>query len=400
MLDGLDEVAETASRRKIVAWIDTQIHAYPKNAFIITSRPHGYKENPIGGVSVLEVMPFTRNQIDNFVQRWYLANEIKGHATDDKGVRMVAKSGADDLLRRLEKTPNLMELAVNPLLLTMIATVHRYRSALPRRRVELYKEICEVFLGKRQESKGISIDMVPAQKQSVLQSLAYEMMCGNIREIRKPDAIEIIAAPLEMVAPTLNPEVFLKSIEQQTGLLLERELGIYSFAHKTFQEYLSSMYILERNLETQLYDRINDQWWHEVIKLYAAQTDATQIIITCLDQDPPSAIALSLAVQCLEEAHKVKPELREITEKILLENAEDEDPEIRSIIAQALLSNRLKHLSALSPTISIDTNLVTNAEYQVFIDTMLWRDRGNYYPVHWTEKSFSPGTAHAPVVLA
>ncbi len=397
LLDGLDEIADPVLRRKMVIWLEKQIHTYPKNAFIITSRPHGYKENPITGVSVLEVMPFNRSQIDHFVQKWYLANEVKSHDVDDPGVRMTAKSGADDLLRRLEKTPTLMELAVNPLLLTMIATVHRYRSALPGRRVELYKEICEVFLGRRQESKGLSLDLVPAQKQSVLQTLAYEMMCGNIREIRKSDAFEIIGPSLLLVAPNLGPENFLKSIEQKSGLLLEREIGIYGFAHKTFQEYLASMYVLEKSMEGDLYHRINDDWWHEVIKLYSAQTDATKIITLCLDQDPPSSVALSLAIQCLEEAHQVQPKLRDIAERILLENAEDPDPEIRSIVGQALLSNRLKHLSALSPSIFIDTKLVTNAEYQVFIDDMLARNMGDYHPAHWRQVSFPKGTAHAPV---
>jgi hypothetical protein len=239
--------------------------------------------------------------------------------------------------------------------------------------------------------------MVPAQKQTVLQSLAYEMMNGNIREVRKPDAIEIIKPSLSMVAPNLSPDVFIKSIEQQTGLVLERELGIYSFAHKTFQEYLASMYILDKNLESELYDHINDDWWHEVIKLYTAQTDATKVITVCLDQDPPSAKALSLAIQCLEEAQQVKPELRETAERILLVYAEDAEPEIRTIIGQALMSNRLKHLSALSPTIFIDTKLVTNAEYQIFVDDMLFRGSGDFHPVHWGQKSFPTGTAHQPV---
>lgn len=396
LLDGLDEVADPKARINMVRWLERQIHIYPNNAFIITSRPHGYKENTITGVSVLEVMPFNREQIDNFVRKWYLANEITSHMSDDAGVRLVAKSGSDDLLQRLEKTPTLMELAVNPLLLTMIATVHRFRSALPGRRVELYKEICEVFLGKRQESKGIPLDMVPAQKQFVLQSLAYDMMCGNIREIREVDVLQAIRAPLLMVAPGLSPEVFLKSIEQQSGLLLERELGIYSFAHKTFQEYLAAMYILDKNLESDLYNKVNDDWWHEVIKLYSARSDATQIITTCLDQEPPTAAALSLAIQCLEEAHQVQPRLRELTEKILLQNAEDSNYEMRKIIAHALLSNRIKHLNALSPSIFIDSKPLTNAEYQIFVDEMLWRGRGDYYPIHWGEKTFAPGTAHLP----
>jgi energy-coupling factor transporter ATP-binding protein EcfA2 len=398
MLDGLDEVADVQARRRIASWIEKQMLVYPRNTFIITSRPHGYKENPLRGVSVLEVMPFNRAQINLFVQNWYLANEIKSHTADDTGVRMTAKSGADDLLRRLEKSPTLMELAVNPLLLTMIATVHRYRSALPGRRVELYKEICEVFLGRRQESKGIDLDLIPAQKQSVLQSLAYKMMFNNIREIRASDAVEVIRAPLVLVNPNLKPEDFLKSIEQQSGLLIEREMGIYSFTHKTFQEYLTSMYMLDAKLEDELKSKIKDDWWHEVIKLYSAQTDATGIITVCLDQNPPSALALSLAIQCLEEARQVQPYIKTVIERILQETAEDSDPEIRSIVAQALLSNRIKHLTAISPSVSIDTRLVTNAEYQVFIDDMLRRGAGDFYPVQWRGKTFAQGSAHVPVL--
>ena len=81
---------------------------------------------------------------------------------DDPGVRMTAQEGGDDLLQRLRKTPALSDLAVNPLLLTMIATVHRYRSSLLGRRVELYAEICEVFLGKRQQARGMELDLTPS----------------------------------------------------------------------------------------------------------------------------------------------------------------------------------------------------------------------------------------------
>ena len=47
----------------------------------------------------------------------------------------------------------------------MIATVHRYRASLPGKRVALYAEICEVFLGKRQEARGIAQELSAAQKQ-------------------------------------------------------------------------------------------------------------------------------------------------------------------------------------------------------------------------------------------
>lgn len=172
MLDGLDEVADPETRKKVAVWADHQMSVHGGNRFIITSRPHGYRDNPLNGVNVLDVRPFTSEQVEDFVHRWYIANEIKAQQRDDPGVRQDARAGANDLLNRLHGSPALSDLAVNPLLLTMIATVHRYRSSLPGRRVELYVEICEVSLGKRQQSKDIQLDLTPAQKQRVLERLA------------------------------------------------------------------------------------------------------------------------------------------------------------------------------------------------------------------------------------
>ncbi|MGD9100726.1 MAG: transcriptional regulator, partial [Anaerolineae bacterium] len=201
MLDGLDEVADLETRQRVVKWVERQMVAYARNRFIITSRPHGYRSNPLGRVAVLEVQPFTRKQVQRFVHNWYLANEVMSSQKDDPGVHMKAREGAEDLLRRVRNTPALSDLSVNPLLLTMISTVHRYRSALPGRRVELYAEICEVFLGKRQEARGLTLDLTPAQKQRVLQPLAYHVMCEQKREIPQEEALIVIAEALELVSP-------------------------------------------------------------------------------------------------------------------------------------------------------------------------------------------------------
>ena len=122
------------------------------NRFLVSSRPNGYRDNPLSGFTVLQVLPFSRKQIEQFVRNWYLANELVAYQKDDRSVRMEAKRRAEELLARFRDTPTLQELVVNPLLLTLMPTVHRYRSELPDRRVELYAEICDVFLGKRQQA--------------------------------------------------------------------------------------------------------------------------------------------------------------------------------------------------------------------------------------------------------
>jgi hypothetical protein len=87
-------------------------------------------------------------------------------------------------------------IAVNPLLLTMITTVHKECNSLPGRRVELYREICDVLLGKRRASQPLAGHMKPAD--------------------------------------------FFTGVRDDSDLMIEPEKDEYAFAHLTFQEYLAS----------------------------------------------------------------------------------------------------------------------------------------------------------------
>ena len=238
LLDGLDEVSEDL-RETIVTWVDRQIREYPRCRFILTARPQGYIETPLTQAHVLEVMSFTPRQVEQFIRNWYLATKITLSGTDDAGMPRDAAHEADDLLRRLREQPALQELTINPLLLTMIANVHNYRGALPDRRVELYTEICDVLLGHWQKAKGMEDRLSARQKRAVLQPLAEDMMGERVREFSTQDVLTAMESHLEDVG--LAPEessAFLKNLQEQSGLLLENEAGIWGFAHLTFQEYL------------------------------------------------------------------------------------------------------------------------------------------------------------------
>lgn len=403
LLDGLDEVGEPDLRRKVVAWVEKQLHAYGQmhaygqNPFVITSRPFGYRDNPISGVTVLEVRPFTAPQVEHFVHNWYLANEIKSQQRDDAGVHRDARKGAVDLLSRLWSTPALSDLAVNPLLLTMIATVHRYRSSLPGRRVELYAEICEVFLGKRQQAKGLQLDLTPAQRQTVLEPLAFHMMRNRLREIDMAAAGKVIEDVLARVGTANAAGDFLTDTQNNSGLLIERENGIYAFAHLTFQEYLAAVHIQRHKLEQELSNQIADSWWHETIRLYAAQADASPIIEACLAGHPIEVPALVLAIECQEEAKEIAPGLRQRLNELLSEEFETMAPETSDAISEALLKLRLKRLIRIDDEHDIDGSLISNGEYQLFLDES-GRFGKNHKPDHWIGERYPKGRAHDPIL--
>ena len=397
LLDGLDEVADARLRQLVVKWVQRQMLAYGRNRFLLTSRPHGYRDNPLEGVWVLGTRPFTPLQVAQFVQNWYQANEYKSWQEKDPGMQMRAREGAHDLLRRLYRTPALLAFAVNPLLLTMIATVHRYRGSLPGSRVALYDEIFEVFLGKRREALGLVQELSSAQMQQVLRPLAYSLMQQGKREIELAEACQISAPHLLRVSTRIPPDEFLRIVQNSSGLLLERNPGFYGFAHQTFQEYLTAVYIKEQRLERELVARVQEDWWHETIRLYCALADASGIIEACLAHHPPPAGALALAVDCDEERLTIEPVVKEQLDTLLEKGREDPDPERRRVIAEALLRRRLDQMVHLHDAVFVDTSFITCAEYQLFLEER--SAQGRYHqPEHWSTTTFPPGQGHVALL--
>jgi hypothetical protein len=66
-----------------------------------------------------------------------------------------------------------------------------------------------------------------------------------------------------------------------SGLLIERERGIYAFAHLTFQEYLAARHICDTGHPAASY--VDDPWWRESLVLAAQLGNADAIITACLE---------------------------------------------------------------------------------------------------------------------
>ncbi|TWP53254.1 NACHT domain-containing protein [Lentzea tibetensis] len=306
LLDGLDEVADQSSRRGVADWVERQLKRYPANDYVITSRPHGYRTARVDGATVVQVRSFTDEQVTRFVHGWYLAIEQRSTGVSDADVKIRAANEADDLLERLNHSPALYELTVNPLLLTMIATVHKFRGALPGGRVDLYREICEVLLWRRQEAKNLESPLTSDQKTALLSGLAFTMMRRHLRDLPRDEVITEIRPMLRRMAKAVDEQDFLADMGSN-GLLIERESGLYSFAHLTFQEYLAAAHIREKRLADVLIGAVDDVWWREVTLLYVARGDADAIVQACLETNAVNS--LSLAFECAELSSEVDPEL-------------------------------------------------------------------------------------------
>lgn len=311
MLDGLDEVADEDDRRLVIEWLRAQISRYPGNRFIVTSRPYGYDENPLANADRVEVQQFTAAQIRRFLYAWYHAVERRSTAEDGPHVSIRAKRRSDDLLKRLRRHPALLDFATNPLLLTMIALVHRYRGALPGTRADLYGEMCSVLLHRRRDAKGLfnrRRELSGGQKEKVARCLAWHLMELGQRDISTADCRGVLGPTLQRMSTKVTVPDWLREAVQ-CGLLVEPREGTYAFAHLTLQEYLAAAELRENGDTHGVLAHVGDPWWRETILLWAAGSDVTPIVSACTDM--MHVEEARLAMGCMEVGQALDPTVRE-----------------------------------------------------------------------------------------
>ncbi len=307
LFDGVDEVARMPTRQRIARILEKFTLAYPKNRYVVTSRIVGYTGGARLGAdyATTTVRDFTDDDIARFARHWNRAVEVvlAGGATEH--ALRKAETEANKLISAIEGNARVRELAVNPLLLTVIALVQRYRAQLPDRRVELYEEAIEVLLVQWDAVKGLpatevlqGLELDAGDRRSLLEPVALWLMEQHAREIELDDLRKQLAQPFQgmlkdwrLTEKAVNG--FIALINERSGLLTERGQGIYAFSHLTFQEHLAARAIADRadNVAYTL-ARLGDSWWREVVLLEAGYLStqgkrrATELIRAIMEHKP------------------------------------------------------------------------------------------------------------------
>ena len=292
MLDGIDEIPSNKERILVGEWLQQQIQKYPVNFFILTSRPQGYQSIldycPKLDREIqlyLEVKSFSKQNIEDFVGRWYKSKD-----------EVNAGHKSRDLINRILSSEYILDLARNPLLLTMILVVHRKDNQLPERRDALYKEIIELLLEERMRARNIKdqLGLSRKEKQQVLQRLALSLSIEQSLRCSTKVARSIVKEQLlELGKNSIFPKEFLESIMSLSGLLREREEGTIEFAHRSFQDYLAAIEIRDRGEEGLLIERVSDSWWQEITLIYMSKGDSSKLIEEALRANTRSSIKLA-----------------------------------------------------------------------------------------------------------
>lgn len=304
MFDGFDEV-KPEWREPVSKWLGKQMRDYQKSVFIITSRPTAYKNNYVADNSPnskLYVKPFNADQRERFVQKWYLTQERYARGgRNAPEVKYEAISNTANLLQQLQQRPELEILAKNPLLLNMIANLHRSYAGqkLPQRRCELYQDIFTLLLKDRPRSRGIDMLVTFPESQQILQKVALTMVMQNQLSVKRQDLETWISNHLQNIDfDNKLTNDFLDKIVDVSELIVKRDEDL-EFAHLSFQGYLAAAEIKKQKQEELLLEHWHNSWWKETILLYCGQVNPSNLIRDLLNIGDQEAI--NLAYECLKE---------------------------------------------------------------------------------------------------
>ena len=269
LLDGLDEVADRRQRETVSRWIEELAAHHLRNRIIVTARFAGYRDAPLRvGHLELAIERFGKDEIEGFLRRWYRAVETTLQGSTPESAQR-ADEAASGLIRAVLDHEEIRVLATNPLMLQIIALVHRDRGTLPRRRVELYEECTNVLLEHWDRAKGLDTGLSAREARQVLQPVALWMHGETSRiHARESEMLPVIEDHVARLPRPLDAAQFLRSVRDRSGLLTGYGVDEYGFQHLSFQEYLAAEEIRNARGFDILVQHYDESWWREVTRLF------------------------------------------------------------------------------------------------------------------------------------
>ncbi|MCP4353847.1 MAG: NACHT domain-containing protein [Desulfobacterales bacterium] len=299
LLDAFDELASETARQLLSEKTKNLVAQYPENQFIVTSRITGYS-NQLAGAGFdnpYTIQNLTSEHIKIFIHKWYenLARLQMTEKDDSERAHKIMeyRQRANSLINVILGNDRIRQLAINPMLLSLISLVHYVKVKLPDQRHVLYGECIEILVEQWDSVKeNVQIPIIERlnvkEKRQILQRIAWHMQENHLKSVSKIEVVKTILtkACVDICGEKIKEDEldqFLDIIQERTGLLIEKgfnEQGKVeiSFSHLTFQEYLAALELFSkfdnedvifRNIVKRIEE--DSEWWQEVALLALSQ---------------------------------------------------------------------------------------------------------------------------------
>lgn len=290
LLDGLDECGDAKRRGRVLqavqAFVDS---AGPNSRFLVTARPYAYPQGPRAQAGIFELAELEEDQIGRFIRQWYDSLVKRGWRVAGSSIELKRQ----DLLGAYQR-PDLLPMARNPLLLTLMATLHSNRGHLPRDRAKLYAESVDLLLQRWNRDVGAEAALLKTLDdprltlnsfEPHLDRLAFEVHQANAGREGLADIpeLKLVQAFARQVGNSMDKaRAVVEFMHRRAGLLISQREGdigegVFTFPHRSFQEFLAARHLQGRvdmgSICRQLAEQAPEHW-REVLRLLARMSGA------------------------------------------------------------------------------------------------------------------------------
>jgi energy-coupling factor transporter ATP-binding protein EcfA2 len=328
IFDGLDEIFDQKEWENVNHMIAGFAIDYPKVRIIVTSRIVGYKSNILSDADFhhFTIQEFEEEEIKVFLDKWY---SIALYENQED-----IKEKKERIIKSLEESPSIRQIAGNPLLLTILAIIGKHQE-LPRERWKLYDHAASVLvehwdINRYLKDNEVNADFIDEEdKKELLRRIAYNMqsapegLSGNFihKEVLRNEIEEYFKDryKTEPERTTIIASSMIDQFRKRNFILCLHGADFFGFIHRTFLEYFCASAIVEKyndqeidinNLKNDYCEKYwEDETWHEVLRLICGMKEklAGELIQHIMDvyhprwfgKRPPWNIVL--AIKCLSE---------------------------------------------------------------------------------------------------
>ena len=299
LFDGLDEITTAHARGYVTDALyefiadysgeESGTHRY--NRFLVTSRVAGYEPRALAKYAHYTLLDFDKQQTEQFLTNWCTATEcyLTMSARGMQDLTQVEKEAAnqagiehrDRLMQMLTNNLALRQLAINPLILTIMAVLHASGRIFPYQRMELYHMVVHTLLTTWNQESGrtmFSDEEIPLA-ELLLGNIAYCLHNGppvlSAHDLHLLTRETMVAFNQRQANEIKEGDIrlFIETLRRSSGLLVEIGENIFCLARLAFQDYFVAQYLLRKpqeELKQFVLDHYHQATWREPLLLVIA----------------------------------------------------------------------------------------------------------------------------------
>ncbi|MBV9312418.1 MAG: NACHT domain-containing protein [Pseudonocardia sp.] len=358
LLDGLDEIP-AREREYVEHWVQDilDLERYSKTRCVVTTRPSTVAEQwwadpEILGFHRFDLQSMSWQSIEQYVHGWH---EV---ARADQPANMVGVEVREELIRverrlltTLSNRPALRGMSANPLLCGLLCALHLASGEyLPENRKQIYDEAVNLLLVRWPHLRRLRRAIRPSEPADVetaaetepplraeelwklFQRLAFWLVTERRLVLPTETALNRVRSSMAGLGSGNedSPQMVLRYLPHQSGLLRELSDGSLEFIHRTFRDHLAAREMVEEEHLNLMLDNADKPHWHDVVVMagaHARPVERRRILFELLergrsDREHRDTLYL-LAAAILEQASVLPPR-------------EQRAPDVRSMVRDAM----------------------------------------------------------------